>query len=53
MHMMQNTIDVPYTAKYRVQYDDGSTKVVEDEGVLKNVFYSDEIVSVAGPWTID
>ena len=46
MFMMQNIVDVPYTAKYRITYEDGSTKVVNDEGVMKNVFYSDSQVEV-------
>merc|ERR1712110_372030 len=46
LFMMQNIVDVPYTAKYRVTYEDGSTKIVKDEGVMKNVFYSDSQVDI-------
>merc|ERR1712106_90712 len=44
MFMTQTTEDVPFTAKSRLNYEDGSTKVVNDKGVLKNVFYSNSQV---------
>ena len=44
--MIQTIMDVPYTAKYRLTYTDGSTKTVHDKGVMKNVFYSDAKVDV-------
>ena len=53
MYMMQTTTDVPYTAKYKVTYNDGSTRTVEDEGVMKNVFYSDAKSDVQGPFPIN
>ena len=34
----QTIEDVPYTAKYSIKYDDGSKKIVNDEGVLKQAF---------------
>ena len=34
----QTIEDVPYTAKYRIKYDDGSTRIVHDEGVMNQAF---------------
>ena len=47
MFMMQHIVDVPYTAKYRLTYENGDKKVVKDKGVLNNVFYSDSEVEVS------
>ena len=46
MFMTQTTMDVPYTAKYRLTYQDGSSKTVHDKGVMKNAFYSNSQVVV-------
>jgi len=53
IYMTQTTTDVPYTATYKVTYDDGSTRTVEDKGVMNNVFYSDAKQEVQGPFPID
>ena len=46
MFMIQTNMDVPYTAKYRLTYQDGSVKTVHDKGVMKNSFYSNSQVVV-------
>ena len=46
MFMTQTIMDVPYTAKYRLTYQDGSSKTVHDKGVMKNAFYSNSQVVV-------
>ena len=37
----QNIADAPYEAKVRLTYKDGSTRIVDDIGEWKGVFYSD------------
>eukprot|EP00092_Neocalanus_flemingeri_P093696 GFUD01119100.1.p1 GENE.GFUD01119100.1~~GFUD01119100.1.p1 ORF type:complete len:369 (+),score=68.54 GFUD01119100.1:2-1108(+) len=46
LFMIQNTEDVPYSAKYQLTYDDGKTKTVNDKGTMKNLFYSRQQVDV-------
>ena len=53
MVIMQTIEDVPYTAKYKITYTDGSTKIVKDEGVMKNAFYANSNVISSAPESID
>ena len=46
MIMTQRIMDVPYTAKYRLTFQDGSVKTVHDKGVMKNAFYSNSQIVV-------
>jgi len=46
MFMTQTTMDVPYTATYRLTYEDGNSKTVHDKGTMKNTFYSNNQVEV-------
>ena len=53
MTIKQTIENVPYTAKYKVTYDDGQTKIINDEGVLKNAFVADNYVVSSAPESID
>ena len=53
MTIMQTIENVPYTAKYKVTYDDGQTKIINDEGVMKNAFVADNYVTSSAPESID
>ena len=53
MTIMQTIENVPYTAKYKVTYDDGQTKIINDEGVMKNAFIADNYVTSSAPESID
>ena len=53
MVIMQTIEDVPYTAKYKITYDGGSTKIVNDKGVMKNAFFATNHVSSSAPESID
>ena len=53
MVIMQTIEDVPFTAKYKIKYTDGSTKIVTDEGVMKNAFYATSNIFSSAPESID
>ena len=53
MVIMQTIEDVPYTAKYEIKYTDGRTKIVYDNGVMKNAFFARSYVSSSAPESID
>ena len=53
MVIMQTIQDVPYTSKYKIKYTDGRTKIVNDEGVMKNAFYASSDVISSAPESID
>ena len=53
MTIMQTIENVPYTAKYKVTYDDGQTKIINDEGVMKNAFIADNYITSSAPESID
>ena len=53
MVIMQTTENVPYTAKYKVTYDDGTTKIINDEGVMNNAFLANSNVVSSAPESID
>ena len=53
MTIMETIENVPYTAKYKVTYDDGQTKIINDEGVMKNAFIADNYVTSSAPESID
>ena len=53
MVVMQTIEDVPYTSKYIITYTDGSTKIVKDEGVMKNAFYANSKIYSSAPESID
>ena len=40
LFLNQNEIRVPYTAKYRVTFSDGISKIIDDKGIMRNVIYS-------------
>ena len=42
MFMHKTIKDVPYTATYRIHFEDGSSKVTKDRGIMKNVSFSRE-----------
>ena len=59
MTVLKKTKNVPYTAKYKVTYEDGQTKIFNDKGVMKTVYciaksymYDNYIISY-GPESID
>merc|ERR1712008_401081 len=53
MVVMQTIEDVPYTSKYKITYTDGSTKIVKDEGVMKNAFYANSKIFSSAPESIN
>ena len=53
MVIMQTIEDVPYTSKYKIKYTDGRTKIINDEGVMKNAFYASNNVISSAPESID
>ena len=53
MTIMETIENVPYTAKYKVTYEDGQTKIVNDEGIMKNSFIADNYVTSSAPESID
>ena len=53
MVINQTIEDVPYTAKYKIKYTDGRTKIIKDEGVMKNAFYANSNVVSSAPESID
>jgi hypothetical protein len=53
MVIMQTIEDVPYTSKYKIKYTDGRTKIINDEGVMKNAFYASSNVISSAPESID
>ena len=49
----QTIEDVPYTAKYRIKYDDGSTRIVDDEGVMKQAFRASTNLVISASESLD
>ena len=48
---MQTIEDIP--AKYKVTYDDGTTKHITDSGVMKNTFMANSEVINHPPESVD
>ena len=53
MVIMQTIEDVPYTAKYKIKYTDGRTKIVNDFGEMKNAFFASSNVISSAPESLD
>ena len=54
MTVLKKIENVPYTAKYKVTYEDGQTKIFNDEGVLKNSYFpGDCYITSSAPESID
>ena len=53
MVIMQTIEDVPYNSTYKIKYTDGRTKIINDEGVMKNAFYANSNVISSAPESID
>jgi len=53
MHIMHEIRDIPFTAVYKVTYEDGESKIITDEGVLKSSSFANAFSSVSEPESID
>jgi len=40
MFLHKTTRDVPYTAKYRIHFQGGSSKITTEKGIMKNISYA-------------
>ena len=53
MHIMHEIKDIPYTAVYKVTYEDGESKTITDEGVFKSTSFANAFSTVSEPESID
>ena len=50
---MKDSLQVKYTAKYRLTYDDGNEKIVRDNGVMERVLKTEADAKFEGPFSLD
>ena len=46
-------LQVKYTAKYRLTYDDGFQKIVKDNGIMERVLKTGANAKFEGPFSLD
>ena len=51
--MNASHIQVKYTAKYRLTYDDGYKKIVKDNGIMERVLKTEADAKFEGPFSLD